>query len=216
MTGTNLAKAIADGLRTHQWYDNPAFPNLHEPSAHGTHEDGYTSDCAICRREINRIAAVAAQVAAKHYTPEDSIERASRWIDASGIPVFPSEQVRAWLDRLGVPVPLGIHALMAEIHRAVVAAGDTGYAAGRRHDWYPDHDGLCVTCHLPDGRCPVSPRAPQDDLAPLLAAIDNALRNGSYMTGANLAFALLCDRLGVDRDRLEFRPDWRRDAEREG
>lgn len=43
----------------------------------------------------------------------------------------------------------------------------------------------------------------------LLAAVDNALRNGSYMTGANLAFEMLCDRLGVDRDRLpEFDPRW--------
>lgn len=41
------------------------------------------------------------------------------------------------------------------------------------------------------------------------AAVDNALRNGSYMTGANYAFNLLCDpHLGVDRDALEFRPDW--------
>lgn len=37
----------------------------------------------------------------------------------------------------------------------------------------------------------------------LLAAIDHALRTGSQMTGANLAFDMLCEQLGVDRDRLE-------------
>lgn len=43
----------------------------------------------------------------------------------------------------------------------------------------------------------------------LLSAIDNALRNGSYMTNANLAFLYLCDQLGVDRDRLPpFDPAW--------
>ncbi len=43
----------------------------------------------------------------------------------------------------------------------------------------------------------------------LLTAIDNALRNGSYMTGANYAFTELCDDLGVDRDRLPmFDPTW--------
>jgi len=47
----------------------------------------------------------------------------------------------------------------------------------------------------------------------LLAAIDNALRNGSYMTGANLAFEMLCDELGVDRDELPaFDPRWNRKA----
>lgn len=49
---------------------------------------------------------------------------------------------------------------------------------------------------------------PAADLPLILAAVDNALRNGSYMTGANLAFEMLCDRLGVDRDRLVFRPGW--------
>lgn len=50
---------------------------------------------------------------------------------------------------------------------------------------------------------------PADDALPaILAAIDNALRNGSYMTGGNLALDMLCDRLNVDRDRLVFRPDW--------
>ncbi|MFI2663359.1 hypothetical protein [Micromonospora carbonacea] len=52
------------------------------------------------------------------------------------------------------------------------------------------------------------PAAGRADLLPMLAAVDNALRNGSHMTGGNLAFELLCDRLGVDRDRLVFRPDW--------
>jgi len=36
----------------------------------------------------------------------------------------------------------------------------------------------------------------------LLSAIDNALRNGSYMTKANLAFDLLCEELGADRGDL--------------
>lgn len=45
----------------------------------------------------------------------------------------------------------------------------------------------------------------------LLSAIDNALRNGSHMTGANLALNELCDDLGVDRDRLPaFDPQWSR------
>lgn len=38
----------------------------------------------------------------------------------------------------------------------------------------------------------------------LLGSIDNALRTGGSMTTANLAFALLCDELGVDRRRLVF------------
>ncbi|WP_089016453.1 hypothetical protein [Micromonospora coriariae] len=42
----------------------------------------------------------------------------------------------------------------------------------------------------------------------LLAAVDNALRNGSYMTGANVAFNRPCERLGIDRDARVFRPDW--------
>lgn len=43
----------------------------------------------------------------------------------------------------------------------------------------------------------------------LLSAIDNALRNGSYMTGANLAFDYLCEQLGVDQDHLPpFNPRW--------
>lgn len=53
----------------------------------------------------------------------------------------------------------------------------------------------------------------RDELAEL-AAIDNALRNGSYMTGANLAFRYLCDRLGVDREALVFDPQW--SAQRRG
>ncbi|MEU7170235.1 hypothetical protein ABZ949_01935 [Micromonospora tulbaghiae] len=49
---------------------------------------------------------------------------------------------------------------------------------------------------------------PDAGLPLLLAAVDNALRNGSYMTNANVAFNMLCDRLGVDRDRLVFDPGW--------
>jgi hypothetical protein len=48
----------------------------------------------------------------------------------------------------------------------------------------------------------------RDALPLLLGAIDNALCNGSYMTGANLAFDMLCDRLDVDRDALVFDPRW--------
>lgn len=50
-------------------------------------------------------------------------------------------------------------------------------------------------------------------MKPMLAAIDNSLRNGSHMTGANLAFNMLCMALRVDRDSLEFDPDWARDNE---
>lgn len=43
----------------------------------------------------------------------------------------------------------------------------------------------------------------------LLAAIANALRNGSHMTNANLAFAYLCDALGIGEDDLPpFDPSW--------
>jgi len=45
-------------------------------------------------------------------------------------------------------------------------------------------------------------------LPALLAAVDNALRNGSYMTNANLAFEYLCDHLGVDRNSLIFDRQW--------
>ncbi|MFF3867373.1 hypothetical protein [Micromonospora sp. NPDC001898] len=61
----------------------------------------------------------------------DPADLATRWIDAAGIPVI-GRDVRAWLDQLGVPVPVGIWPLMAEIRRAVIAAGDAGYDAGRR------------------------------------------------------------------------------------
>jgi hypothetical protein len=47
---------------------------------------------------------------------------------------------------------------------------------------------------------------PDQDVVDLLASIDNALRNGSNMNNANLAFDLLCERLGVDRDQLLFTP----------
>lgn len=45
-------------------------------------------------------------------------------------------------------------------------------------------------------------------LEALLASVDNALRNGSDMNNANLAFEVLCDRLGVDREALVFDPRW--------
>lgn len=46
------------------------------------------------------------------------------------------------------------------------------------------------------------------DLLTLFAAIDHSLRNGGRMTGANLAFALLCKEAGVDRNELVFDPHW--------
>lgn len=49
-------------------------------------------------------------------------------------------------------------------------------------------------------------RLADQDVVDMLGSIDNALRNGSYMNNANLAFELLCDRLGVDRDKLTFTP----------
>lgn len=57
---------------------------------------------------------------------------------------------------------------------------------------------------------------PLFELPKIMAAIDNALRNGSYMTGANLAFEMLCDHLGVERDSLVFRPDWSLTRKRAG
>jgi hypothetical protein len=45
---------------------------------------------------------------------------------------------------------------------------------------------------------------PDSDLLALLGSIDNGLRNGSSMTNANLAFLLLCERLGVDPEALAF------------
>jgi len=47
-------------------------------------------------------------------------------------------------------------------------------------------------------------------LRDILGSIDNALRSGSYMTGANFAMEMLCDLLEVDRDGLTFAPDWYR------
>lgn len=47
-------------------------------------------------------------------------------------------------------------------------------------------------------------RLADQDVLDMLGSIDNALRNGSYMTNANLAMNLLCERLGVDRDKLVF------------
>jgi hypothetical protein len=49
-------------------------------------------------------------------------------------------------------------------------------------------------------------RLTDQDVLDMLGSIDNALRNGSNMNNANLAFELLCERLGVDRDRLLFIP----------
>ncbi len=46
------------------------------------------------------------------------------------------------------------------------------------------------------------------DLLDELAAIDNALRNGSYMTNANIGMDRLCARFGIDRDALSFDPQW--------
>lgn len=62
-----------------------------------------------------------------------------------------------------------------------------------------------------DGQDPQSaPGVLVDDvpLPVLLAAVDNCLRQGSYMTGGNLAFSLLCEQLGVERDALAFDPAW--------
>lgn len=53
------------------------------------------------------------------------------------------------------------------------------------------------------------PEAPPSRIPTLLASIDNALRNGSYMTGANLALDMLCDELKVNRTELPpFDPRW--------
>lgn len=49
-------------------------------------------------------------------------------------------------------------------------------------------------------------RLADQDVVDMLGSIDNALRNGSHMNNANLAFDLLCERLGVDRDKLVFDP----------
>jgi hypothetical protein len=45
-------------------------------------------------------------------------------------------------------------------------------------------------------------------LATLPAPVDNALTTGSDMSNANLAFELLCERLGVDRDALVHDRGW--------
>ncbi|MGI5247587.1 hypothetical protein [Dactylosporangium sp. CA-139066] len=60
------------------------------------------------------------------------------------------------------------------------------------------HDVQALLCELE--------RLADQDVLDMLGSIDNALRNGSHMTNANLAFLLLCERLGVDRDRLVFNP----------
>ncbi|MFY1595535.1 hypothetical protein [Micromonospora sp. WMMD737] len=93
------------------------------------HEGGHVST-----EEPKRSYGNAGLVRRSRVVPEsgpDSVEQAAQWVAASGIPVYPYEAVRAWLDGLGVPVPVGVHHLMAEIRRAVIAAGDAGYQAGR-------------------------------------------------------------------------------------
>jgi hypothetical protein len=50
-------------------------------------------------------------------------------------------------------------------------------------------------------------RLTDQDVLDMLGSIDNALRNGSNMNNANLAFELLCERLGVNRETLVFAPD---------
>lgn len=47
-----------------------------------------------------------------------------------------------------------------------------------------------------------------------LARIDWALRSGSGMTVANVAFGVLCRQLGVKRDSLDIVEEARREAER--
>lgn len=47
-----------------------------------------------------------------------------------------------------------------------------------------------------------TPAVDRDVLTAALGWVDNALRNGSAMTRANLAFEVLCRQLGVDRDSL--------------
>lgn len=89
----------------------------------------------------------------------DQVAQATRWIDAAAIPVI-DRDVRAWLDRLGVPVPAGIWPLMTEIRRAVIAAGDAGYAAGRAQDGRAQ--GSLTRCCAHPG----CPRTYQADVGP--------------------------------------------------
>jgi hypothetical protein len=61
----------------------------------------------------------------------------------------------------------------------------------------------------PQGELFAIPPRDQPPVEVLLSAIRNALRTGSYMTGANLAFLELCDHLGVDEESLPvFDPAW--------
>ena len=49
---------------------------------------------------------------------------------------------------------------------------------------------------------PVEPAGVSDEAVEALYWIDNALRNGTKMTRANLAFEVLCNQLGVDPESL--------------
>jgi hypothetical protein len=69
-----LAAAIAAALNTHQWFTNPDYPRLQELSAHSRHT--YDHCCAICTADLDRIAAVTAQVAQRHTGPLDASARA--------------------------------------------------------------------------------------------------------------------------------------------
>lgn len=60
-----LAAAIAVRLNTQRWNADPAHPALAERSAHDRHQ--FSSDCAVCAKRLDQIAAVAAEVAAQHY-----------------------------------------------------------------------------------------------------------------------------------------------------
>lgn len=42
----------------------------------------------------------------------------------------------------------------------------------------------------------------------LLGPVNHGLTMGNKMNAANFAFTLLCDKLGIDRDDLEYRPGW--------
>lgn len=83
--------------------------------------------CAY-RRKL--IAAARAAIVSEPPADMDKVDSAVRWMTASGIPPQTPDAIRAWLDRLGVPVPVGIYALMGEIQRAVIAAGDAAYQVG--------------------------------------------------------------------------------------
>lgn len=62
-------------------------------------------------------------------------------------------------------------ALLVDID-TITALGSAPARAQDRHDWYPDHDGRCVTCHLPNGECGSSsaPARAQDPAPPAQTA----------------------------------------------